>query len=510
MPQREHLGLILVLLVSCSVAVGGAPQQAPAPAGGGVQASGPAFHVVRSISGTKGSVQGSRFIMEDPRTIFYLPQDKQVIVYFEWEGPLGPHKFEGYWKNPDGKISAISDFSFEAKDKRFGGYWTLSLSETMQTGLWTLEARVDGEITGTHAFQILSREKPAEAAPAPRELSSAEIYKLAGSATLSIDRLDNHGQRFGRGSGFFLGENVAATAFQNIDGASALRITLADGRRAESNTVLAWNRRQDWALLEVAVPGAPHLIRAGKDSGAVGDRVFLLDLSSEGVKTLTETEVIGVQEYPGSGTRLAISQTPSSGSIGGPLLDVYGRVLGVLGGSLLPGSSTLQGVRFIYSVNMKLLNISTKVMGVPIDLVSMTTPGQATLAELAASGQFTFPLTQNQEVISGELCKHMDRKAPNLHCADQSNEFPRSQKEMYALITWAPKSKRKAQAFYEVFDLENHKLAQGQPVRLDLQPNSMRTVDSAISVANLALGVYRVDVLLDGEPAWRTFFRITE
>ncbi len=391
MQSRAQPGLVLALLFCCPATIGAAHQQAPSPVAGGVQASGPAFHVLRSLSGTKGSVQGSRYIMDDPRTIFYIPQDKQVIVYFEWEGPTGTHKFEGYWKNPDGKIAAISDFSFEAKDKRFGGFWTLTLSDTMQTGVWTLEARVDGEITGTHTFQILSRDKPADAAVAPRELSSAESYKLAGSATVFIDRLDSHGQRFGRGSGFFLGENIAATAFQTIDGASALRITLPDGKQAECRAVLAWNRRQDWALLDVAAPGTPHLVRVERESGAVGDRVFLLDSPSEGGRTLTEAVLIGAQEYPGSGRRLAISESASSGAIGGPLLDVYGRVLGVLGGTLLPGGSTLQGVRFGYSVNMKILALSTKVLGVPIDLVSIAQPGRATLAEMAASGSLPFP-----------------------------------------------------------------------------------------------------------------------
>jgi len=507
---RAGLGFVPFLLFCCTTALGGRWQQAPSPNAGGVQASGPVFHVVRSVAGSKGSVQGGRYIMEDPRTIFYIPQDKQVIVYFEWEGPMGAHKFEGYWKSPDGKTAVISDFSFEAKDKRFGGYWTLTLSEAMQTGMWTLEARVDGEVTGTFSFQILSTAMPGDAA-APRQLSSAEIYKLGGSTTVFIDRLDSQGRKLGRGSGFFLGENLVVTAFQAIDGSSSLRVTLPNGRQTDANTVLGWNRRQDWAVLEVMAPGTPHLDRAGKDSGVVGDRVFVLDSPSEGGRTLGEADVVGVEEHAGAGRRIAITYSCSSGAIGGPLLDEYGKVLGVLGGALSPGGPTIRGVRFSYSLElMKVTGPLTKVLVVPIDLVSLTPPRRVTLAELAQGGQFTQPLTQSEEVMSGVLCKHVDRKTPFGRAIDETNEFRRTDREMYALITWDPKTKRKVQTTIELYDLENHKVAQSSPGKLELEPGHVRAIDWKIPIETLSPGIYRIDILLDGEAAWRNFFRITE
>ena len=142
--QPAFVAKILVPLLFgalvCSASAQGQTQQAPPPtgaagAGGGVEASGPTFRPVRSVSGSKGSAEAGRFVMDDPRTLFYIPADKQVIVYFEWEGPTGKHNLEGYWKNPEGKVSAISDFKYESREKRFGAYWTLTLSDTMATGL---------------------------------------------------------------------------------------------------------------------------------------------------------------------------------------------------------------------------------------------------------------------------------------------------------------------------------------------------------------------------------------
>jgi trypsin-like peptidase len=434
-----------------------------------------------------------------------------VIVYFEWEGPTGTHHFEGYWKNPEGKISAISEFKFEAKDKRFGGYWTLALSETMETGLWTLEAHVDGEITGTHAIQVLSGTPAADAAPAPRALPSAEIYKRAGQASVFIDRLNSRGEKSGRGSGFFLGENILVTAFQVIDGASALRISLPNGQSAESSTVLAWNRRQDWAVLEVVAPGVSHLERAEKSSPAVGDDVFLLDSPSEGSRTLAESQLVGAQDYPGAGKRLAISYGPSAAAIGGPLLNEYGKVIGVMGGTLLPGVSTLEGLRFGYSPGLlKIGGALRGVLGVPIELVTLSPPRKVSLADLARAGQFTPLLTQEDTILSGLLCKQIDRKSQLAQAVGQSSEFHRSDAEIYVMVSWYIQGKRKSQTTLEIFDMDNRAVYQTGPNKLNLEPRKVLSADWRVPVNQLAPGIYRVDVFLDGEPAWRSFFKILE
>jgi hypothetical protein len=449
--------------------------------------------------------------MEDPRTIFYLPADKQVIVYFEWEGPAGNHSFEGYWKNPEGKVSVISDFKFEAREKRFGAYWTLTLNETMETGLWTLEAHVDGEVTGTHTFQVLAGTQPADAVPAPRALVSAEIYKRAGDASVFIDRLDAHGQRAGRGMGFFLGENIVATAFQVIDGASALRVTLPNGQTAEGNFILAWNRRQDWAVLEVLAASTPPLERVKSNAEAVGDRVFLLDSPSEGSRTLAETELVGAQEYPAAGRRLAISYAPSAAAIGGPLLNEYGQVIGVVGGSMLPGASTLQALRFGYSASLlKITGVLGGVLGVPIDLVSLAPPRRIALAEMARGGQFTPLLSQHEEVMSGLMCRQIDHKSAFGRAVGEGVEFRRRDTEIYVQVTWEPKSKRKGQGVLEVYDLENRAIFRSAPGKMNLEQGKILTTEWKLALNSLAPGIYRVDVLLDGEAAWRTFIKITD
>jgi hypothetical protein len=83
--------------------------------------TGTPYRVLRSIAGAAGHEDNSKFVIDDARSLFNAGKDSKVVVYFEWEGPLGPHHFEGLWKSPEGKIVLISGFRYEAKSSRYCG-----------------------------------------------------------------------------------------------------------------------------------------------------------------------------------------------------------------------------------------------------------------------------------------------------------------------------------------------------------------------------------------------------
>ena len=153
--NRLLVKLITVVLLAAASAVA-QTAQAPAQSAGGVSASGPKYTVVRSMAGTSGTESNGKLVIDDPQTIFHLGHDQKVIVYFEWKGPIGPHKFEGLWKNPEGRVVLVSDFQYAATTDEFAGYWTMLLSSSEATGIWTLEARIDGEAAGSFPFQLVT------------------------------------------------------------------------------------------------------------------------------------------------------------------------------------------------------------------------------------------------------------------------------------------------------------------------------------------------------------------
>lgn len=489
-------------------------QQAPpvqAPSGGGVAAAEPTYRVFRSISGTKGSVKADRYIIEDPRTVFYIPEDKQVIVYFEWDGPLGQHRFEAYWKNPEGRVAVISDFSYEAKQKRFAGYWTLILSDTVPTGVWTLEARIDGESAGTHNFQILAAPKPAgmETPPPRIPLEQSELYKRAVAAGVTIERMNVRGEKVGFGAGFLLGENIVLTAFQVIDGASSLRITLPGGAKVETLEVLNWHRRQDWALLQVPTGTAPALPPAKPGSWSVGDRTYSLNTAAVGNWILVPMDIIGANQVSGAGERVNVT---GGAAVGAPLLDEYGDVIGVMGGSLLPGMTSLTsgGVILGYSTAALLRDSFRGELAVPLTQISLAQARRGTLDGLLKSGESTPLLEAHHNVMAGSLSRDVDRRGGMPNPLDEKYEYSTRDAQCNVLLVLRPLEKRDTMVTLRVFDIDNRSLGTSKPSKLKLRKNEVMSVDWKLPIAGLKPGLYRVDVYFGEQPAWRTYFRIIE
>lgn len=121
------------------------------------------------------------------------------------------------------------------------------------------------------------------------------------------------------------------TAFQVIDGASSLRVVGASGRAIDTKTVVAWNRRQDWAVLQVAGIEGPEFAIAKTDSWGVGDRCFYLDAAGPGNRVIVATSIVGKNTFPHAGDRISLGTSPANAGIGTALLDEYGDVIGVTG-----------------------------------------------------------------------------------------------------------------------------------------------------------------------------------
>jgi hypothetical protein len=514
--MRIILGLSLALSIIFAATARAKPSQEPKPqaqAGGGVEASPLKFRVLRSVSGTKGVQTNGTYVIQDPRTIFYLGQDHQVIIYFEWEGPLGLHRFEGIWKNPDGKITAISDFDYEAKQNRFGGYWQLFVGETTQTGLWTLEARVDGEVTGAHTFQILGGTNPKPVETIPAILTPAQIYQQAQASTVTIEKRNQQGEVIGSGLGFLVAPRLVLTAFQVIDGAGILRLKLPEGRDLEVSEIASWNRRQDWALVKVPVTQIPPLPIAKPNSDSVGDRCLFLDAAGPGNRVIVETILVGKNNNPGWGDRINFANAASEQGMGSALLNEYGEVFGIVGGSLFPGASSLEGLRVRYATNWFGAGAANRgAMATPLSLVSLD-PDKfhlTTLEQMARTGQFVPALLRKDNIVSGSLVRALPKGKEIPSLIDDKFEYSRADASAFVSLIWSPREKVKGLSTIRVYDLDNRLLSEGRPIKVKMSAGETKSWSSELHLAGLRPGIYRVDLTLDGNPLWRAFFRINE
>ena len=499
---------IVLACVICSIAN---PDVLSAEQSGGAQASGPRVKVIRTVAGTKGSAKGTVFVIADPRTQFYVPDDRQVIVYFEWEAPVGNHHCEGTLRGPNGQLAVMSSFDYPATQTKFGGYWTIPLLEETTSGVWTFDSRVDGESSGSISFEIISAKKPEDVGkekeqPPP---TPAELYALAKSATVTIEKLDSKGQPFDSGSGFFLEDGQFVTAFHAIDGARTLRITRADGTILQTSEIASWNRRQDWVILKIDAGKSSKLKRGDSKAVAIGDHCSWLDTKREGGRVIAGGQIVGKDLHEAWGERWSLSGLVASGAIGGPVLNDNGEVVAFLGGAL-PESY----VRPIFSYANGAAGsglFSVNGSAVPLSLVTANMASTVTtLDALRSAGQFTDPVTASRRVSFGMISAGKAQKGKNPLGHDLKVDFTKSDDAVTIVVAFQGIESWKGTVQLAVYDADNHRIFASVPSKMSLGSGATQEHIWSFPIAPLPAGIYRADAFAGEEVAWRDYFRIRE
>ena len=473
--------------------------------------SGPRFRVTRSICGSRGLQQQGRLMIEDPRSVFSIPQDRQVIVYFELEGPIGMHRIEGFWKSPSGKIATISDFNYESRERRFSANWTLALSESAETGTWTLEAHIDGEYVGAFTFQIVANASPADIAPKKRLLSPSETYQRLLASTVMIETLGKGGELLGFHTGFIVSPTVLLSSFQTVDGASKTRVIFPDGRRQETDQMLAWSRNQDWVAIQIDAGQTPALPLAPENSWDIGDSVSYLDVAPEGNRVLSELKIIGKNTFPSAGDRLNLSNPITAKAIGAPLLNAYGEVIGILGGSLNRGSNAGNSTDVFFPEGIQFSTRTDSGVAVPINMVNLKQTTPYAMENLIRDGVSLPPLVAGRHVGFMQFARKMDRSSGSPWPADRTTQFSQRDGKMAIFLIWDPKGEIKGQASFQIYSHDNKPIVLAQKIKdakVNLKPGKRVPTWWQIDISDVPAGIYRVDVLLNGEPASRAFFRV--
>jgi hypothetical protein len=476
---------------------------ASAPASAPSQVSG-RFHLVRSVSGSRGAPEGQRFVMEDPRTQFQAGKDRQVLVLFEWQGPTGRHHCEGAWKDPSGHVVFTSTADVDARGPRFAAYWGLSLPDAVTAGTWVVEATVDGESAGAHAFQIVAGAVDSSAPLARRALAMPELYQRGLGATLTVEAVDGAGVGLGRASGLFVSPDLVLTTFGVLNGARRARVITGDGRRLETADVVAWNRRADWAFLRVAGAHEKPLDRT-PTRPSIGDRCYFLDLEGDGSRTIAEAAVTGLA---GTGD-LMITATTGGASSGAPVLNEYGEGVGTTGGAPAVAGATRVELAML-GPEVASASQGGRIRGFP----SLPEEGSAsrTLEDLDRAGEFVRPLAHTPHFVYGILGADVERRgAARIPMAvDQRFRFSRREKSCVVLATWTPARKQDATVAFQLFDEDNRAIGASDATKAKLRPGESFVQYWTIPLLKLVPGIYRVDVTLGPEPVWRTYFRVTE
>lgn len=191
------------------------------------------------------------------------------------------------------------------------------------------------------------------------------------------------------------------------------------------------------------------------------------------------------------------------------MLNEYGEVIGLIGGNLTSSAAFAEDLAF---GARSLTGNLRGTLAVPINLIdSPGSSSQMTIAQLARSGHFTPPLAGNDDVLSGTLSRDLNRKVEPPQAIQERSEFSRQDARAMLLITWLPRQKRKGRPSLRLYDLDNRMLSENVgKKKISVNPQKLSYTVWEMQMADLKPGVYRIDVLLDQDTVWRTFFRIVD
>ena len=459
------------------------------------------LHVLKIAAGPAGSPSNGTFVLTEERSAFNRIDDREVIVSFDWEGTPGVHKLVALWRSQDGGVTSTSSMDYIAKGRRFGAYWTLTLSPTAPIGTWSIEATVDGQPGGRFTFEITDTKvqpgQPVQSVKVKTPLAQSELYERLGRMFVGIERFSSAGRTLDSVSGVLGAKGRIYTSMAAIDDVDRIRAVLPDGSARDLQTLFAWNRRQDWAILEATNAKDIDLAIAASGSVKIGDRCFSIEGSPSAGGVLVDLSVIGHRPAPDGGWLATFIN--GFGTPGAPVVNEYGELLGVVGAS--PGA-TRMGV---------LLRNRAELRGVPIvpfglfrvhnDVVSTR------IADLRSRGELIAALAGDQNVLSGGFAREIAR-TNTVAPSDQRDEFSAAEKKLVAFVTWNPVERLKGLAIIRVFDVDNRPVMETKPMKLSLGKGQMSLSSWELPISSLS-GTYRADVMLDARPMWRGFVKIT-
>ena len=263
-----------------------------------------------------------------------------------------------------------------------------------------------------------------------------------------LERATAKGDRLDPAAAFAVGHGRLFTAVAAVDGADRISAVLPDGTRQPIVAVIAMNRQQDWMVLAGGPAGEVDQPVVSDSKIQVGDRLFSIEGAGSGSRVLVDGSLAGRAGSKASGPRL-IMTLGGVAPPGEPVFNEFGELVGVIGGSLVPGTSDLSD----------LLHFRMELRGVPLVPITLIRAPMETppvpLADLQARGDLLPAVQGGQHVLSGGFALGINR-TETVTPADQRTEFSARDKEFVVFVTWSPQARVKGAVALKMYDDANH------------------------------------------------------
>ena len=179
---------------------------------------------------------------------------------------------------------------------------------------------------------------PARSTPMP-VLDPAAVANAVGAAVVAIQRVAIDGEMLGESAGtgvIITSDGEILTNAHVVGDSDVVNVRLAGESEPRPGAVVAVDLENDLALVRIDVDGLDIVTFAAADDVRIGDQVlaigYALDLDGDPTVTAGIVSAVGRSLATDQGALDGLVQTDaaiSSGNSGGPLLDAFGRVVGI-------------------------------------------------------------------------------------------------------------------------------------------------------------------------------------
>ncbi len=241
---------------------------------------------------------------------------------------------EAALKTPTLKLTAFTDHMYVGEVYLFRA----KVSGTKEKVKWSISNKniatitPDGKLAALETGAVTVTARAGEAVKKQKvmiekkELTAKELYKKCSPSTVEITAISADSTYIG--SGFFSAKNQLVTNYHVIAGASQITIKTQDEKEFVVSRILGGDANLDLAVLEVNAKGYEPL-KLCSDDVTVGEAVYALGSPLGLTGTMTDGMVSAASRKIGAVDYIQITAPISQGNSGGPLVNVYGEVVGV-------------------------------------------------------------------------------------------------------------------------------------------------------------------------------------
>ncbi len=232
------------------------------------------------------------------------------------------------------------------------------------------------------------------------ELTNVQLAEVGQKATVTIEVETINGYS-SRGSGFFIGnDGTLITAFHVIEMAAEIYIITDDGAKRPLEKVISFNPVYDIAILKIDYE-TPNYLEICENAAKVGESVVAIGSAlGELDGTVTYGYISSVKRMVGKIECIQTDAAISEGNSGGPLLNIYGEVI---------------GMNCFYYLDGQNLNLAVKISMLDnigeernFDMSEMkrwyNTEASRSYSPYDADGAYYYSIVNNYDTVTGKKC----------------------------------------------------------------------------------------------------------